>query len=62
MLTKNGFEIVPLEISVIAQAVSYNFNNDPFDKIIVASAAELEVPLITKDVEITESNLVEIFW
>ncbi len=62
LLAKNNFEIVPLETSIIAQSVGYNFNNDSFDKIIVASAIELEVPLITKDIAITESNLVETFW
>ena len=62
MLAKNNFEIIPLETSVISQAVGYNFNNDSFDKIIVASAIELDVPLITKDRAIIESNLVEIYW
>jgi len=62
LLAKNGFEIVPLETSVIAESIGYNFNNDSFDKIIVASAKELDVPLITKDVAISESNLVEIYW
>ncbi len=62
LLAKPGFAILPLETSIIAQAVSYNFNNDPFDSVIVASAAEIGVPLITKDVAITESNLVEIWW
>ncbi len=62
LLGKQGFEIVPLETSIISQAVGYNFNNDSFDKIIVASTVELDVPLITKDIAITESNLVEIYW
>ncbi len=62
LLAKNGFEIVPLETSIIAQSTGYNFNNDSFDKIIVATAKELDAPLITKDVAITESNLIEIYW
>ncbi len=62
VLTKNGFEIIHLEPSIIAKSVGYNFNDDPFDKIIVASAVEFELPLITKDSAITNSNLVEIFW
>jgi PIN domain nuclease of toxin-antitoxin system len=62
LLAKNGFEIVPLEPSIISRSVGYNFNDDSFDKVIVASAVELEVPLITKDWAITESNLVEIYW
>lgn len=61
LLANNNFEIVPLETSIISQSVGYNFNNDSFDKIIVASAAELDVPLITKDTAIIESNLIEIY-
>lgn len=62
LLAKPGFAILPLETSIIAQAVGYSFNNDPFDSIIVASAAEIGVPLISKDVAITAANLVEIYW
>jgi PIN domain nuclease of toxin-antitoxin system len=62
LLAKRGFTLLPLEPSMIAQAVAYNFNNDSFDKMIVASAAEISVPLISKDVAIAESYLVEIWW
>jgi PIN domain nuclease of toxin-antitoxin system len=62
ILAQDGFELIPSEPNIIFQSVGYNFNNDSFDKIIVASAASLDVPLITKDIAITESNLVEIYW
>jgi PIN domain nuclease of toxin-antitoxin system len=62
LLAKDGFEIIPLEPSIIFESVGYNFNNDSFDKIIVASAVSLDVPLITKDIAITDSNLTEIYW
>ena len=62
LLAKNGFAMVPLETSIISQSLGYNFNNDIFDKVIVATAADLEIPLITKDFAITESNLVETYW
>jgi PIN domain nuclease of toxin-antitoxin system len=62
LLSGNGFEIVALEPSIISKSVGYNFNDDSFDKVIVASAVELDVPLITKDVAIAEANLVEIYW
>jgi PIN domain nuclease of toxin-antitoxin system len=62
VLSKNGFAIAHLETEIIAKSVGYNFNDDPFDAAIVATAIEFEVPLITKDVAITESNLVEIYW
>jgi PIN domain nuclease of toxin-antitoxin system len=62
VLSKNGFAIAHLETEIIAKSVGYNFNEDPFDAAIVATAVEFQVPLITKDVAITESNLVEIYW
>ncbi len=58
----SGFGIAPLEPSAIDLAVGYNFNNDPFDNAIVAAAADLSIPLITKDAAITDSNLIEIYW
>ncbi len=62
LLNKSGFGLAPLEPAIVSQAVGYNFNNDPFDSVIVATAAELSLPLITKDVAITNSNLVEVRW
>ena len=62
LFKRGGFELAPLTVQTAAQAVSYTFNKDPFDRIIVATAAELSFPLITKDAAITESNLVEIYW
>lgn len=62
LLSKNGFAMTHLETEIVAEAVAYNFNNDPFDSVIVATASRLDLPLITKDTAITNSNLVEIFW
>jgi len=62
LLKHSGFGMAPLDPAVINLAVGYKFNNDPFDKVIVATAADLSLPLITKDVAITDSNLVEIHW
>lgn len=59
LLNDSGFGLEP---AIIRHAVGYNFNNDPFDGVIVATAAELSLPLITKDVAITNSNLVEVLW
>ena len=57
-----GFRILNLDFSTISRSVGYTFNKDLFDRVIVATAVEVELPLITKDVEITESNLVDIYW
>lgn len=62
ILSKSGFAVAHLEIEVIAKAIGFNFNEDPFDAAIVATAVEFEIPLITKDTAVTKSNLVEIYW
>jgi len=61
VLSIDGIELAPLTIDQIHRAAGFGVRRDPFDNIIVAAAAELNMPLITKDVAITESNLVEIF-
>ncbi|HMO80181.1 MAG TPA: type II toxin-antitoxin system VapC family toxin [Pyrinomonadaceae bacterium] len=58
----NGLSVFELNNSIIAQSVGYSFNDDILDKVIVATAVELDVPLITKDAAIMGSNLVEVFW
>ena len=62
LLGNSGFGTVPLEPEIIHAAVGYKFNEDPFDKIIVATATQLSLPLITKDAAIIESGLIEICW
>ena len=62
LLKNSGFGVVSLEPEIINSSVGYTFNNDPFDKVIVATAAEMSLPLISKDAAITKSGLVEICW
>ncbi|MEQ1605294.1 MAG: type II toxin-antitoxin system VapC family toxin [Pyrinomonadaceae bacterium] len=59
---KTGFLIEELTPTVAYYSARYNFNTDPFDRIIVATAVELDLPLIARDVAIAESNLVEVYW
>jgi PIN domain nuclease of toxin-antitoxin system len=35
---------------------------DPFDRFILATAAQLELPLVTADRAIRQTNLVEVIW
>ncbi len=37
-------------------------HNDPFDRLIVAEALVLGVPLVTKDGNITDSGLLRVIW
>ena len=62
LLTQKGFDIVPLDAEIIAEARNYGFNHDIFDAAIVATAKLKDVPLITRDNAITNSGLVDIYW
>jgi PIN domain nuclease of toxin-antitoxin system len=62
LLSGSGFALAHLETEIIARSTGFNFNDDPFDNAIVATAVEFEIPLITKDIAISKSSLVEIFW
>ena len=50
----------PLDAEIISEARDYGFNNDIFDAAIVATARLPDLPLITKDIAITNSGLVEL--
>lgn len=54
----------PLDLGVeqVLIADEHRPNNDPFDALIVAAARLLDLPLITRDGEITQSTLVETIW
>lgn len=57
-----GFEVALLDAAVLETSLNIQINGDPFDEVIVATALTLDLPLITKDVAITESQLVEVVW
>lgn len=52
-------ELLPEDLII---SHSLNFNRDPFDRLIVATALRLQLPLITCDGDITEAKPCEIFW
>jgi PIN domain nuclease of toxin-antitoxin system len=62
LLRNPCFDCVSLDAEIIAGARDYSFNNDIFDAAIVATAKLRDLPLITRDVAITNSGLVEIYW
>jgi PIN domain nuclease of toxin-antitoxin system len=59
---QRGFEVALLDAAVLETSLNVRINGDPFDEVIVATALMLDLPLITKDVAITESQLVEVIW
>ena len=62
MFSRRGFEIAPLDVDVICETLNLNFNEDPFDQAIVATARLKDLPLITRDGAITDSEMVSIEW
>ena len=62
MLSRRGFEVVPVDMPLVLEARWLTFSRDPFDVSIVATAKLKDLPLITKDDKITESGVVEVAW
>ena len=62
LLAHPGFECASLDEKIIAEARHYDFNRDVFDAAIVATAKLKDLPLITRDVDITNSRIVDIWW
>jgi PIN domain nuclease of toxin-antitoxin system len=57
------FPVLPASLNAaIAAPVLRLPHADPFDRLIVAEALSLRVPLITKDGNITDSGVVRVVW
>jgi PIN domain nuclease of toxin-antitoxin system len=54
--------ITDLQPEDIITAHSLEFNKDPFDSLIVATALRMNLPLITSDSDIIDSNVCKFFW
>jgi PIN domain nuclease of toxin-antitoxin system len=54
----------PLDLTAeqIFLADEMRFNRDPFDALICAAARTMDLPLITRDVEIRGSGTVKVLW
>jgi PIN domain nuclease of toxin-antitoxin system len=57
-----GFHIQPLDLEIIKAAYGLTVFPDPSDRLIVATARTLGLPLVSADARIAESGLVEIVW
>lgn len=57
-------DLVPVTPSTMKYFQTPELENlkDPFDRFILSTAAELQVPLVTADGHITKSGLVEVIW
>ena len=62
LLGRRGFDLAPLDLPVITEFLGLGVLADPFDAAIVATARVKDLPLITRDLQIVEANLVDIVW
>lgn len=61
LIAQRGFELAIFNVAVATEAYYYPLT-DPFDAVITATARVMDLPLITKDLEIIQSQLVDIHW
>jgi PIN domain nuclease of toxin-antitoxin system len=61
LIVQKGFELAAFDVEIAREAYYYPFP-DPFDGVVTATAKVMDLPLISKDHEIIESNLIEIYW
>ncbi|HEV2963101.1 MAG TPA: PIN domain-containing protein [Candidatus Angelobacter sp.] len=56
------FSIEDLRVYTILKSFELPLIRDPFDRMIVATALDLELPLISADIEIEETGYVDLLW
>jgi PIN domain nuclease of toxin-antitoxin system len=62
MSTSDNYQIGQLDLTIVLKAAQYTQLKDIFDRLIVAEADSLNAPLISRDADITASNLVPLIW
>ena len=62
LFTNPAYQPHDLTTAQIFDADDLRFNRDPFDALICAAARDLQLPLITRDGDITESGAVRVIW
>lgn len=61
---QNQFQLAPLDATTMDHLRSFPLAAlpDPWDRLIVSTAAQLQLPLVTKDRAITAAGVVETIW
>jgi len=62
VFTNPAFQPLPTTADQALDADELRFTRDPFDASIVAAARDVSLPLLTRDLTITESGLVSTIW
>jgi len=62
LFSNPAFQPHELTPAQIFDADELRFTRDPFDALICAAARDLDLPLVTRDLEIGQSGAVEVLW
>lgn len=62
MTNSSNYQIGELTLEIVLLAAKMTQLSGIFDRLIVAEAQAINAPLLTRDVEITASNLVPVIW
>lgn len=62
MTAQPAFALLPLDLAQAREFALLDSVRDPFDRMIVAAARATGTPLVTADVTIRDSALVEVVW
>ena len=62
LFSNPAFQPYDLTVAQVLLAAEMTFTRDPFDGLICAAAADLDLPLITRDADIALSKRVRVMW
>lgn len=64
LLSSSQVDVHPIDVAVVDKttAIPRDLLADPWDRFIVATAAKLALPLVTRDERIRSASLVETIW
>lgn len=62
LFSNPAYQPYDLTATQIYDADGLRFSRDPFDALICAAARDLDLPLLTRDTDMTQSGAVRIIW
>jgi PIN domain nuclease of toxin-antitoxin system len=62
LFSNPAYQPLDLTSAQVFDADELRINRDPFDALICASARALDLPLLTRDTDITDSGAVRVIW
>ena len=61
LLAQPGYALASVNTEILIEAFAYPFA-DPFDSVIAATARVMDLPLLTRDADISDSGLADAYW